>query len=66
MTERRNGISSPPVHTLWFVPGVCATDVCQLGRPTTRGLQQVEAAVDVCPDAPFWEVLVLRGHGGQI
>lgn len=33
------------------VPCVCATEVCHSGLPTSRGLQQVEAAVDLCPDA---------------
>lgn len=51
MTQRRNGISCLTGLYDLAVPCVCATEVCQSGLPTSRGLQQVEAAVDLCPDA---------------
>lgn len=62
--EEMSTLSAVPLRRA--TPGVCAADVCQSGPTATRGLQQVEAAVDVCPDALLWEVPVLRGHGGQI
>lgn len=66
MTERKPGMTYQPVGRLWSVPGVCAADVCQSGPPAIRGLQQVTAAVDVYPDALWWEVSMLCGRGGQV
>lgn len=57
---------SPATKSASIIPGVGPTEVRQSCFPATRGLQQVEAAVDVCSDPLWQDVGVLRGHGGQV